>query len=1500
MSGKVRANKLFIGVGDDANEDRKQLSIITSLLDNFNIYLNQYGKIFTVDEIGSFDIKIVNDLAVLEFLPIDGNLNNYNYKFISYNLNKYISETYNYEFGNSLKIISENSPVAAGIPTSILDINNDVVSLKCLIEISSNNVGDNEYEYNELNIIINNNNAYISEYGRITLSDDNNIQNVGFGTYGVSFSGSSPKLIFYPNHPSNLTCNLISVLIFDPKFNGTGKNQIKFADIKSNYVGIASTSIPTPEVITSYDSSYDFGYFIVQIVDNTNNEVQLSEILVTNDTGECYMVQYADVYTSGFLGNFDCSSTSVTKLTFTPNENIDVSVTLLHHSISNISLLSVPSLLDLKNSFITSGVSKYDESSSSNLKKSFELTYKNNPIFRRTFAGNFETNGANLGVDLVRDLIYIPNHFFRSGEQIIYSSNLFAYNTILTTTASQTSSIGSNTVYVNNSSGLIPGDFLNFPDGNRSKVLSLNNNSVSLLNPLTYNVLVGTSVSFSRFSEILEDSLSTDSAIGIGETYIAGVGVTDKLSGDLYLFKFDDNFVGFCTSPIDALTTPPKLIDLVSLGLGENHYITATKQNAKCLIAIDNIIQAPITPTNIKTTLQNNLSITDNILYCSGITSFFSGDLIEIDDEIMRINYALVGTANSLSVERSFLGTGISTHSSGSQIRKLKGNFNIVGNNIHFASAPYGPIYDEINGNINVRSSFQGRVFTRSGIPDTNIETYERNYIFDDLSEQFDSVKSDFKLKEENKDVSGFFDSNAIILVNNVFQSPENDYNLSEESKQTELNFTGTATSALYDVNTSGVPRGGVIVSAGSSNGFGFQPLVSAGGTAVVSISGTIQSISIGNSGSGYRVGVQPIVNVGVQTMSDGIPNIEYIGTATVLDGHVVGVSVTNPGQGYSQNNPPTVVFDAPLSYSNLELIYKDNVGLGSQARVDIVVGQGSSVIDFTIQNYGYSYDVGDVLTIEVGGISGIPTDTSKTYEPFTLTVEEVFYDNFNGWSVGELQKLDDIDYLFDGFRRKFPIIDNDNKFAIIAEEGSVLDLEASLLVFINDVLQKPNSAYVFTGGSNIEFTEAPKAGSKCRILFYRGTPNVDVKDRDILETIKVGDDLRIIGDSLKLKENKRIVTDIILPDILETLPYNSVGISSDETLLRPIKWCKQKDDLILNGTNVSKSRVNYESNIYPYCNIIQPISIGQTQIYVDGIKSIFDANNENTEYDVISVIEIIENTDLIPAIGTAIVSASGTIQSINIINSGYGYLNPPEISIQSPVNNILGIASLSSNISSGSLSNIIVENPGYGYTSTNPPLVLIEEPKRDIEVMRNVNYFGDHGIITGVKETTVGYAQTGLILDLYIPLDSYLRNSLVTDPTIPASTIKENDYLKVSNSSIGSGVTSLRKDGSVIGIGTTGIDNIYQVISVSYASTDVYGYGTQNVAQVVVSISTYSGISGFGYSSYYGDYSWGLIEVEGANKNWNVDNNYGVVGLNSTPVIRRFNRYRTRNYTAS
>ena len=81
----------------------------------------------------------------------------------------------------------------------------------------------------------------------------------------------------------------------------------------------------------------------------------------------------------------------------------------------------------------------------------------------------------------------------------------------------------------------------------------------------------------------------------------------------------------------------------------------------------------------------------------------------------------------------------------------------------------------------------------------------------------------------------------------------------------------------------------------------GYQPLVAAGGTATVSATGTITSVSIGNSGSGYRSGIQTNVSVGVQLPDIAGATVIPIGVASVSDGHVTSVAITTDRVFYAQ-----------------------------------------------------------------------------------------------------------------------------------------------------------------------------------------------------------------------------------------------------------------------------------------------------------------------------------------------------------------------------------------------------------------------------------------------------------------------------------------------------------------------------------------------------------------------------------------------------------------------
>ena len=84
MAPSVRAKKLFLGVRDGENFDRRQFSILTTLTDGEELFTNQYVKLFTEDEIGNFDLRKQGETAVLEFVPFDGRTSVYSFNFISY------------------------------------------------------------------------------------------------------------------------------------------------------------------------------------------------------------------------------------------------------------------------------------------------------------------------------------------------------------------------------------------------------------------------------------------------------------------------------------------------------------------------------------------------------------------------------------------------------------------------------------------------------------------------------------------------------------------------------------------------------------------------------------------------------------------------------------------------------------------------------------------------------------------------------------------------------------------------------------------------------------------------------------------------------------------------------------------------------------------------------------------------------------------------------------------------------------------------------------------------------------------------------------------------------------------------------------------------------------------------------------------------------------------------------------------------------------------------
>ena len=1305
---------------------------------------------------------------------------------------------------------------------------------------------EKDFVASELSLIHDGTDVFLSEYGSMEMNNTPDF--IGFGTFDAYISGSNINVDFIPNVAVALTANANVVSISNTSAVGVSSVNLAVSDIVSYKTDIAASGSPTAVSIASFNSPIEASYSIVSVEDMTNSQYEMFEMVTLESTvNEDSYVQYGNVYTgSDSLGTvgFDTAGGGY-QLTFTPIANAEMQVRVYSMQLFLYDNNNDPGQIEFNNSVIDTESGQFT-GTLSDLKTSFGLNHEGLPIFQRYF------NGSDSGIiDLTNNFVKIPQHFFVTGEKVYY-----------------------------NWAGA-----------------------------------------------------GTTQAIGIATTTVPGIGLTDKLPNELYVVKSSDVNLRFASSAQNALAEIPNTLKLTSVGIGTSHSLTATNQNPKVMVAIDNIIQSPIVSSGITATLDQNI-IFDTNFRLSGVTSIFAQDHIQINNEIMVVTAVGVGGTNNLTVRRRQMGTGIGTHASGSLVTKISGNYNIVENTIHFVTAPFGNVpigvgsttdpdaYDWTG--IITSSTFQGRMFMRSGITGSSEETYTKNYIFDDISREFTGIQSNFVLRSGGSDVTGISTDNAIILINGIFQGPQGsqpinvqqgDYTL-EESGITTIRFTGGADNPYgYDPNRSDLPVGGRMITIGSTGGFAYQPLISAGGTATVSVAGTIQTISIGNSGSGYRVGIQTIVNVGVQTYSTGTPNIEFIGTAAISGGNIVSIAITNPGSGYTSTNPPQVIFDSPLPYHNIPLIYSSEsvVGSGQSGTIDIVVGQGSSVIDFEIRDYGFDYQSGDILTFAVGGTTGIPTDTTKVFNEFQLIVEESFSDQFNGWSIGQLQVLDNLDSQFDGTQTTFSLKLGGEPFSAATEPGSNISLEDALLVFINDVIQDPKISYDYNGGSKIRFGTAPKAGDSSKIIFYKGTGDIDVQFVDILESIKVGDTLNIEnnpaqGQGLGLDQNERTVIGINTVDSVNTNPYYGPGVTTDRSLLRPVTWCKQIVDKVINGQKIGKDRIEYEPLIYPSAFAIKAVGTGTDVVYVDNLRPLFNGTNESSFRDFQDAITIRSQDTIVAAAATAVVSVAGTISSLIINNAGVGYTEAPEVTIGNPVG--LGStqrASATSAISGvGTITSLTVTSPGTGYTSTNPPVVLIESPKSIIESISVTSYAGDYGVVVGVG-TTVVASQNQFYFDTFISLNSFMRNSSYVGTAVTVSGISTSDYLTVfdTNITIGSTFASEDQDSATIGIGTTFLDCVYQVSS--YEDNDLFitagstiGF-TTTCRRVFVNVDTVG--SGIAYTSLpdMGEFSWGRINLGTriVPQSFNAHNDNGYTGISTSALVTRSASLKYNNYTS-
>lgn len=883
---------------------------------------------------------------------------------------------------------------------------------------------------------------------------------------------------------------------------------------------------------------------------------------------------------------------------------------------------------------------------------------------------------------------------------------------------------------------------------------------------------------------------------------------TDLLPKILYIDKLNDN-----NFKVSGLSTSSAL-DIKNYGIG-THSFTYSEPNSSALITIDNIIQSPLYRRGITLYSAASIGIGNTIYLSSGISSITSLDVLMIDSELMKVRSVGIGSTNSVIVDRACYGTVAASHTVGAAVTVMRGDFNIVKDTIYFTDPPYGKIGQE---SLQVNSSFQGRLFSRrfdpgkpsdknliiddiskdftgkaetvgiktgtlnssskniiSGIITSslslgdvlNLEYTENEYIVRNTVIQsigvgsitiapnhnvntgiatttFNITRLNYVLKSNGETISGLYsdtnsssniNNNPFILLNNISQISDGDFIIDTEGNNT-IKFI------------SGVPNAGKIVRVAITTGYGYQPLVGASATVSVSAAGTISNIYLTGAGSGYRIA--PVISV-ASTIGSGATITASIGSG----GTVTSLTIVNAGTGYTTAAKPTINIPIPPNYSNLGVAYTGGFsGVGEGAKVSVIVSNGSSITGFNLDDPGYGYKVGEVL--KVVGVTTNPL-VGVGFSEFRMTVLETFTDKFGGFYPGQFVRINSLAPFFTGKKRKFLLtvttLGETDTFSVRTVPGSDLNKNNNFFIFINDILQKPGESYNIIG-SQIIFSEAPKANSKCLILYYRGS-DLDVEQIDPPLTIKEGDSIQIgenISDLYDREQFERVVKKIVSEDVFDTFPYDSLGINTDPKKARPLRWTKQTKDRIINGVLYSKGRPDLKSRNTPTTKIIKSVEKNDTTIYVNNAFPLFMEDVGRGLLEELRDIIVLDNKTVEFATGTASVSVASTVSSITITNSGSEYqVTNPTVAISSafitrkdPIYNWKGTTGITTNyeIKSITYGNIFV---GVGTSS-----LLVESVDGISWSNSNIGYgntISFNSVAFAGTNTYVAVGQTGKII---------------------------------------------------------------------------------------------------------------------------------------------------------
>jgi len=669
---------------------------------------------------------------------------------------------------------------------------------------------------------------------------------------------------------------------------------------------------------------------------------------------------------------------------------------------------------------------------------------------------------------------------------------------------------------------------------------------------------------------------SGNSAVGIASTSPGAFGIT-SFPSVVYPIVVDKDNIRISLGSTYA--TSNQYVNITSLGIGTQHSFECFKQNSKCLIQINDIIQSPI---SIGSTV-SILNYTNSSLTVASLQNIKLGTCLKVNEEIVRvasINYdtKVIGISRGASV----LGTELVPFTSsliGSYAQVLGGNYNIIkdiiyfddppleSNKISYRVLPSDIIYNSHSFNLISDKLVTGdQVFILWENPPKELDIQGIYYLIKNNNNNFSFASSYANAILGNKIIFSNQSKNGLGITNfkitYYYPSETNSFNgrvflksnYDGNSVFDDISEQFTGITSSFELKSSGINTVGIK----SDNGV---LLINN----IFQYPGSDESFSFVESGSSTFINFVGVGSTGFVGKTYDVNVKEY-----PRGGIIVSYGTTS-GSNYQSS---TSFNDVPLTGS------VSGIGASVSFNTDFY----GNVNNFKFTNRGYNYKVGEILVPENTIGNGSQTINDKIH----IKIDETTKDTFNSWNIGILEKLDDLSDKVNGVRKTFNLTKNQQRISLDTDLEYEVELRYNLLVFVNDILQPPDTSYTFINGSIITFTEGIPSGSNVKIYLYKGYYG-DTFVAQSISKLKEGDLLQISQDIYNpppVQQKQRIIKEFMSSDVLKTNIYSDVGISDNSSQIRAVDWTPQSVDKIIDGTFISKSRYEQNSGMTLFTNI--------------------------------------------------------------------------------------------------------------------------------------------------------------------------------------------------------------------------------------------------------------------------------------------------------------------------